>query len=321
MSIFNTIPISPFRSLIMSLISSTHLEANDWQVAPTELEIVNYDDFKIAYRQAVEKFIHSSTKKSLRKKTFYTIATNVLCADTTTSSDRYAPEDRDLYLPLEIAITKWSLADAKKPIEGRVLDSRVWMIDPGPPTALSQSAAKNHQNLHKIKFESELLNENQFIEPDLKQIIKEINNYLSADRLVFSLNLKRIRQDLGCLKWLNRETGGSLKPIRIRNMEDLYVVLIRYFNPSASKMYGQGLANHRMENCTNSYEIRMLCSYHKSTCRERQGECKNCAEALVRVQANVLINDVVEFGKVFEDPQPKPKQQTIPAEGENGHEH
>lgn len=303
------------------LITSTELESTDWQVAPSELEIVNYDDFKIAYRQAVEKFIHSSTKKSLRKKTFYTIATNVLCADTITSSDRYAPADRDIYLPLEIAITKWSLTDAKTPIEGRVLDSKVWMINPGPPTSMSQSAAKDHQKLHKINFDPNDTDQNQFVEPDLKKIIKEINGYLSADRLLFSLDLRRVRQDLGSLKWLNRETDGSLKPIKIYNMEDLYVVLIRYFNPDASKMYGQGVANYRLESCTCSYETRMLCYYHKTICKEWQGECKNCAKALIQVQANLLINDVVDFGKVFEDPQPAPKKETIPAEDRVGLEH
>lgn len=285
----------------MSRAYETHCEKIDWQVGPDEREIANYDEPKITYRQDVEKFVKSLPKKSIRKKTFYTIATNVLCVDKATCGTRHAPIDRDIYLPLEIAITKWSLANAKEPIEDRVLDSRVWMINPGRPTNLSNSEALAHQKQHKIDFDPDDIEQNQFIEPDLKKIVKEINSYLSADRLVFSLDLKRIRQDLGTLKWLNRETDGSLKPIRVLSMVDLYVVLIRYFKPDCGKMYGQGLATFRMDHCTNSYDTRMLCVYHKTKCKELEGECKNCAKALAQVRANILINDVVGFSNAFDE--------------------
>lgn len=285
----------------MSHAYEVHCAKADWQVGPTEIEIANYDKHKIAYRLDVENFVNKLAKKSIRKKNFFTIATNVLCYDKATYGDRHAPADRDIYPPLEIAIAKWSLANAREPIESRVMDSRTWMINPGRPTHLSHSDARAHREHHKIDFDPDDIEQNQFIEPNLKTIIKDINSYLSPDRLVFSLNLQRIRQDLGALKWLNRKTEGSLKPIKILSMLDLYVVLIRYFNPDAGKIYGQGLATFRMDHCSNSYETRMLCVYHKTKCKKSEGECKNCAKALVQVQANIMIDDVVKFGKVFED--------------------
>jgi len=271
-------------------------EMVNWQVAPKQYEISNYDEPKLRYRKHVEQFINPLSLKSLRKKTFFTISTNVLCADISSSKDTIDPIDRDIYLPLEIAIVKWSLAEAKEPPESRELDAKAWMINPGPPTKGSNCYALEHKRSHKIDFDPNDQTQNTYIESDLSEVMKQINSFLSADRLVFSLTLKHVRQDLGSLKWLNRETGYRSKPIKVYSLQDLYVVMIRHFQPDLKSVIGYGMAEFRMEQSSDAYNSELQCSYHKAMSKNEGGECRFCAKGLSIGWTSVLVDDVAKFG-------------------------
>lgn len=269
----------------------------NWQVAPAEHEIANYDKPKIEYRRYVEEMIQTLPTRSIRKKPFFTISVNVLCADTTTSKSSNDPIERDLYLPLEIAITKWSLVHGKIPADERDLLVKVWMINPGPPTRGCVCAALEHRKHHKIEFDPNDM-QNSYVEQDLDKVMKEINSFLTADRTVFSLALKHTRQDLGALKWLNIKTGCKSKPIKVYSLEDLHTVLIRRLKPDCANFIGQGFARHRL-NTANSYDTNLLCDYHETIAQQEEGECRYCACALSLSCTNIIIDDVVEFGQIF----------------------
>lgn len=268
----------------------------NWQVAPAEHEVSYYDDPKIKYRRYVENFIKPLPAKSVKKKTFYTIATNVLCADIWTSKDTIDPIDRDLYLPLEISLTKWSLQDGKSPRDTRELSTKVWMINPGPPVKLCNHAAMEHLKNHKIDFDyrSETRESNALIEEDLVKVMKEINSFLSADKTVFSQNILHIRQDLGVLKWLNRETNYKSKPILVYSLEDLYVVLAKFFNPDHDNTsMGQGIARHKLSNFNDSYNPDLQCIFHRvKTNNDDEGSTSNCAQAISIGYSHVIIDDI-----------------------------
>lgn len=265
--------------------------AMEWQVAPREHEIANYDEPKFRYRRHVENYIKSIPNKSILKRSFYTISTNVLCADISTKDENRDPIDRDIYLPLEIAITKWSINDGKIDIEERKQDSRVWFLDPGSPTSGSVSYSKDHSLKHKIELDGNNHRPvHQYIEPEPVKVLKAINSFLPADRTVFSLELKKIRQDLGCLKWLNQQGGYRSSPVKVYDLENLYVVLIRRFNPDARESIGLGVAHLRMEHSSDPWDDKNHCEYHKK--RNDAGECcRFCAKNLSRGWSNVLIND------------------------------
>lgn len=283
-------------------MSSSNSEPLDWQVAPAGYEIANYDKPKIHYREQVHNFIKPLSLKSLRKKSFITIATNVLCADIDTSKENIDPANRDIYLPLEIALTKWSLVEAKKAnAKERLFKSSVWMINPGPPTRNSVCASRDHQAKHKIKFDLEDPDQNPYIETDLNKVMKELNSALLPDRTVFSLNLYNCRQDLGCLKWLNRATGYKTRPISVYSLEDLYVVLMRHIKPDTKKTIGQGLAHFRMEDCCDDYDTELHCDYHKAVANNDEGDCKYCALNLSVSHTNILLDDVTSFTSLFTD--------------------
>lgn len=270
---------------------------HDWQVAPAEYELANYDENKIEYRQYVQDFITALPKKSLKKKLFYTISTNVLCADIHTSKDTIDPVDRDIYLPLEIAITKWSLASGKEPTNERALDTRVWMLNPGPPPSGCRCFALDHIKNHKIEFDDWDKGQNTHIESDVNLIMREINSFLSADRTVFSTSLRNARQDLGSLKWLNQQTDKKSKPIRVYSLEDLYVVLARHFEPAVDPFVGQGIANFRLS-CIENYDPVYHCKYHQTRAKLDDGTTGNCARALAYLTSNKLIEDVFGYTKL-----------------------
>lgn len=262
----------------------------EWQVAPREHEIANYDEPKIRYRRYVEDYVKSIPNKTILKRSFYTISTNVLCADISTKAETLDPIDRDLYLPLEIAITKWCLNDGKTPIEERKQDTRVWMIDPGSPTSGSISYSLDHSKKHKIVLNHASRPTHEFLEPSTLKVIREINSFLPADRTVFSLDLRRIRQDLGCLKWLNRQAGSRSSPIKVYDLENLYVVLVRRFKPETQSSIGLGIAHLRMEHSSDPYDDKNHCKYHKK--RTEEGECICfCSRNLTFGWSNVLISD------------------------------
>lgn len=288
-------------------MSSSNSDPTEWQVAPAGFEIANYDKPKIDYRRKVENFIKPISLKSLRKKSFITIATNVLCADIDTSKESIDPADRDIYLPLEIALTKWSLSEAKKlKADERVFKSSVWMINPGKPTRNSVCASRDQQAKHKITFDLEDPDQNPYITTDLNQVMKEINSTLLPDRTVFSLSLQHCRQDLGCLKWLNRATGYKTRPISVYSLEDLYVVLMRHIKPELKKTVGLGLAHFRMEDCCDGYDTKLHCNYHEALAKEEDGDCKYCALNLSISHTNLLLDDITSFTSLFND-QEKPE--------------
>lgn len=267
----------------------------EWQVAPAEYQIANYDQHKAHYRKQVEEFIKPISIKSLRKKTFITISTNVLCADIDTSHDNVDPIERDTYLPLEIALTKWSLAEAKKPQKDRTFNTSVWMINPGNPTRNSVCASRDHQAKHKISFDLEDPGQNPYIAQDLGQVMKDINSLLLPDRTVFSTSLRQCRQDLGCLKWLNKATGFKTKPIKVFSLEDLYVVLIRHINPKSKTIISQGIAHFRMEFCSAHYDTTLHCDYHRARIlgdEDGDGDCRFCARNLSISHTSILLDDI-----------------------------
>lgn len=266
---------------------------DEWQVAPAEHEIANYDAHKILYRQYVEDFIKQVPKKNLCKKAFFTIATNVLCADRESSNPDLFPTDRDIYLPLEIAISKWCLSSTDEAENSKRIITKVWMMNPGKPTHLSNSMAKDHAQKHKIDFDYEDFDCNPFIEPDLKKIIKEINSFLSTDRIVFSIELRHVRQDLGSIKWLVKVAEAKCKPIKVFSLEDLYVVLSRSFaEPEAGKKIGQGLARHRMHSCSDCHDPEIQCIFHQQKAKITDGETRYCAKAICTAYTKILIQDV-----------------------------
>lgn len=284
---------------------SRHLEARNqlvnWQVAPAEFEIANYDFPKITYRQSVEKLIDAVPKKSLKKKTFVTIATNVLCADISSSKDTIDPIDRDIYLPLEIALTKWSVSDSGKSIDERTHTTQAWIMKPGDPPKGCVNYAINHKGNHSIAYDKFDDEQDTFLELDLQKIIKEINSFLTPDRTVYSLSLKNCRQDLGSLKWLNRETGYKTKPINVYSLEDLYVVLIRSLSDDENLKLSicQGLARHRMEFTSDTLDPKMQCRYHKDRLSEDESSL-NCAKALTVGYTMVLLDDIRLCTEIFD---------------------
>lgn len=268
----------------------------EWQVAAKSYELVHYDEHKLQLRTAVKNMIDLIATKNLKKKTFYTISTNVLCADTSTCYDDIAPAHNDLYLPLEIAILKWSVKDALVAPEERKFELKQWMVNPGKPGLGLNAIAQAHKAHHKIEVD-DFDKDNPYVETDLVKVMKEINAFLNADRTVFSLGgtefKPRMRQDLGSLKWLNQKAGGKSKPIRVYNLVDLYVILLRRFKPD-DKLICQGVAECRMTYHGNSHDRKRLCMYHKTIAKEEDGECGNCAASLAYVWTEVLLNDLAD---------------------------
>lgn len=269
------------------LITQTNTN-DEWQVAPAEWELSSYDSHKIEYREHVKKYIQPLNNKSIRKKAFFTISTNVLCADIDSSKVYNGSFDRDIYQPLEISITKWTFKHGNEPVDERVLESKVWMINPGRP--LSASWALDHKAKHKIDLDPEDT-DNEYVQKDLNKVIKEINSFLSADRLVFSINIKHIRQDLGCLKWLNRETEWKLKPIKVFSLEDLYIVVVRHLKPGQEGI-SSGPVSHRLEHASDTYNTKLHCSYHQAKSNIPDSDTCYCAKGISLTYSNVIIDDV-----------------------------
>lgn len=265
---------------------------HNWQVGPAEHELANYDEAKIYYRQYVINLITPLAKKNLKKKGFVTISTNVLCADINTSAEDIEPIHRDLYLPLEISLTKWNLSAFKDDLSKQSVESRVWLINPGSPPLKCNCFAKDHYSKHMLdafassKFTS-----------DYNTVLKEINSFLTSDRVVFSSSLKHVRQDLGSLKWLNQHVNKRIKPIKVFSLEDLYVVLIRHLLQTDNQLYGQGLANLRLM-CNDSHNPEYQCDYHKNN---QAGASGNCAQSLSYHRSRALIIDVNNFTKLFQE--------------------
>lgn len=296
-----TKPYQQFNPLANTMTSFSEL-GNDWQAAPAEHEIANYDAHKIQYRQYVQDFIKQVPKKNLCKKAFFTIATNVLCADKESAKPDLFPIDRDIYLPLEIAISKWCLSSTNEPENPKRMITKVWMINPGKPTHLCNSIAKDHALRHKIDFDYEDFECNQYIETDLTKIIEEINSFLSIDRIVFSIELKHVRQDLGSIKWLVKTTEAKCKPIKVLSLEDLYVVLSRSFvEPERGMKIGQGLARHRMYSCSDCHDPKNQCVFHQQKARITDGETRNCAKGICIAYTEILIRDVSKLTNLLTD--------------------
>lgn len=276
---------------------------SEWDVAPAEHQIYSNDEIKVTYRKNCKDIIDRTANKSLLKKPFFTISTNVLCADVDTKYERHPPEDRDIYLPLEISITKWSLMDAKVSSRLRKMTNKTWMINPGQATRGCISRAKEHgQKTHKIEFDPDD-QENVYVEHDWSKVVKEINSFLATDRVVYSLQLKNVRQDLGCIKWLNREVNYKMKPIKFLSLVDLYVILIRHFSPEMGFFIGEGIAKYRMGYCCDPYG--KMCIYHESRSKEdvENGQTAYCAQALSHGWTNKLLDDLKSSGNLFKEPQ------------------
>lgn len=130
----------------------------------------------------------------------------------------------------------------------------------------------------------------------MSKIIKEINSFLTADRTVFSIGLKHIRQDLGSIKWLNKKTGYKSKPIRFLSLEDLYVILVRSFTPpELGNKTGQGLARHRMTLTIGCLDPERQCPFHRAKGKLTDGETSNCAQAVSSCFSEVLRKDIHDF--------------------------
>lgn len=279
----------------------------DWQVAPAEHEIVHYDATKIKYRRYVEEMINSFPLKSLKKKAFFMISTNVLCADMGSSRDTNDPIDRDIYLPLEISITKMKLPDwtHKITLDDATLDSalttKVWMIHPGNPTPGNVCKSREHSQTHKIDYFLEPPDQNQYIEKDHSKILKEINSFLTAERIVFSTSLRFVRQDLGCLKWLNRAGGYKSSPIKVYSLEDLFVVLLRRIYPEFAEMNSQGLARGKLLEISDTLDSTLHCQWHQAKVKILGYECSCCAKAISFCNAKKLLEEMAKFSEAHEE--------------------
>lgn len=290
----------------MASIANDHQVRNQnspkfqWDIAPAEHEIYSMDHIRPMYREAVKQYIQVPNK-SLMKKPFFTIATNVIGPDIDCTIRKNPGIDdslRDIYLPVEISITKWSIRDSKLGRNKRKLETRNWIINPPKVHYSIAQYSRLHQPKHKIRFEEED-EESPYIEYDLQKIAREINSFLTADRVVFSQSLKHVRQDLGSLKWLNRELQSrksQLKPISVLNLSDLYVLLIRKFNDDPDTMIGEGIAKYRL-NGGSSFSV---CKFHKVL--EKAGdETPNCAKAVTIGKTHRILDDVKMLGELFGD--------------------
>jgi hypothetical protein len=292
----------------MSSLEARNMMVN-WQVAPAGHELSNYDDAKIQYRESVQDIIHSLPAKSLKRFTFVIISTNVMCAAVETSVNQSRPHvepiERDLYYPLEICLTKCSVSDMNKTREERTLKTVFWMLNPGPPPADgSVMWARDHkEEFHKIDYDKFRPNDT-YIEKDIKKIVKEINSFLTPERLVFSTELRNCRQDLGCLKWLNRETNFIMKPVKVFSIEDLYVVLNRRMYPKLSQECHicQGVLRMRFQETADTYDPELQCKYHQDKLREDdQASTGYCAKSMTVSWAHVILDDIYNFKAIEED--------------------
>lgn len=275
----------------------------EWQVAPPGKEAKSRDEHKFKYRRYVDEMIHAIPEKSARNTTFTTISTNVLGAEIDSSilvNKDLTPIYSDIYLPLEIGLAKWSTSDAGKEKEERRVELRSWIIDPGKPS--SNNDTKYHQEKYKTVYDR-ISSRKADTEKDLEKIVKEINAFLTPDRVVFSHSLRHCRQDLGCLKWLNRQTGG-MKPIKVYSAEDLYVVLLRYLcfeSDQPNDYICQGVARLRFGTSTNLYDLAGQCEYHQALPKEDESsECGNCAKAIAVGWCHVILDDLF---LVMQDPE------------------
>lgn len=281
----------------------------DWQVAPASHEISNYDDAKIHYRESVEEILHALPIKSLKRLTFVTISTNVMCADINTSVSQSRPHiepiDRDTYFPLEICLTKSSVSDISKSKEERTLKTVHWMFNPGPPPANGSVLwAKDHkEKTHKIDYEKFRPNDT-YIETDLKKVIKEINAFLTPERIVYSVDLKNCRQDLGCLKWLNRKMNYIMKPVKVFSIEDLYVVLNRRLHPKLNQgnHICLGVTRLRFQESSDLYDPDLHCRYHRDKLKEDDMAYTGyCAKAITECWTHALLDDIFHFKMTEEE--------------------
>lgn len=270
-------------------------ERANWQVAPSEPVLANYDDAKIEYRRSVEDLIRPIPRKSLLKKTFITISLNVLCADIDTKSPNLDPIQRDIYLPVEIALTKWNMAEREKPADERKFVTKHWIINPGRPTRNCVNRAIEHASkTHKIDFEKLApdSNKDQHIEDDLNKVLREINSLLLPDRTVFSVSLRNCRQDLGALKWLVLQTGAKTSPIKVYSLEDLFVVVNRSLTTIDNDNICQGMASYLLHQTINPYEEDAKCEFHRELLRKTEEDCGCCAKALAECSTNAFLDNV-----------------------------
>lgn len=279
----------------MVILRSAKSDKFQWDVAPADHEIYSDETIKPLYRQAVADMLEGLTNKSLMKKPFFTIATNVLCPhiDTGAGDRDIGDANRDVYLPIEISITKWSIRDAKINRTDRKFETKHWIINPGPHNYHMGKYVRLHKPKHKIEFD-EYDAESPYINNDLQAIAREINSFLTVDRMVFSQTLKHVRQDLGSLKWLNREMEYKLKPITVLNLVDLYVLLMRKFKPDLEIM-GQGPALHRLELTRSS---RRMCRLHRDLFKTGE-ETDNCAKALTISKSHRLLDDLKLIAELY----------------------
>lgn len=261
----------------------------DWQVAPTELQLANYDEHKITYRAHVEKMIQNISRGNLLKKTFLTISVNVLCPDSDSKSPNLDPIERDIYLPLEIALTKWTMADRDMDRSERNFKTRVWIINPGNPTVGNNVNSLSHIKFHKIDYKM-LSKDDELVESDPKKVMADINSLLLPDRTVFSLTIKKCRQDLGALKWLNLKTGCKMKPINVYSLEDLFVVVNRRLAPDRNEHICLGVAQYVLNQINDSLDDELKCEFHLKVARESDEDCSHCARALAESSTHSFLD-------------------------------
>jgi hypothetical protein len=283
----------------------------DWQVAPGCHEISNYDDVKIKYRQSVENIIHNMAPRNLKRMPIITISTNVMCADIETSVSRSRPHvepiDRDVYFPLEICLTKSNVSEANKDREERNVKTLHFMVNPGPPPPNgSVQWSRDHKRHHKIDYEN-FRADDTYLTSDIRKIVKEINSFLTPERIVYSVELRNCRQDLGCLKWLNREANYIMKPVKVFSLEDLYVVLNRRLYPRLAQgnFFCQGVAKLRFERL-DTYDPKIQCRYHQDRLKEDdEASTQYCAMAISQSRMHAILDDIFNFQLLEEDAQPE----------------
>lgn len=273
-----------------------------WQVAPALYEIQHGDKHKIKYRKEVDERINSLPLKFVKKLPIIIISTNVMCADIR-SSQSDNPDEKDLYLPLEICLTKSCVSEANKEKSERVVKVAHWIINPGRPPATTVNDARDHVEQHKIEYEKFRPND-PFVETDLRKIVKEINAFLTPERMVFSRELRHCRQDLGSLKWLSdqvkKNNGLTMKPIKLFSLEDLYVVMLRRLYPQHDGTVCLGMAQMNFMRA-DYHDTNVQCSYHKARFIEDDATTTNCAMGVATCLMHVLLDEASKAMQMQED--------------------
>lgn len=282
----------------------------DWEPGPGEHDITHQDDVKIKFRKFTEDYlVQCKSIKDLFKKKFVNISTNVLCAVVDSDKEHIPNYIRDLYMPVELSVTKWSLD-----MEEKDYVVHHFMFHPGEPARNCRVEAQKHQPMHKITG----IRDGPLDTPreKYKEVLSTIYQLVSHDYTLFSMSIKHIRQDLGSIKWLVDQVCGpdgnrkKYKPLKIYSLQDLYICVAKRVGFFTS-IIGTKVAEKRLDSTGYEYELDLLCHYHK----QPEYETCNCTRANCMAKARKFTRDIKWFQTIIE----AVNKEKMPAEGGEQH--